>query len=70
MDEGVEITLVLLRGNVPSPSLRINSESGILHKDYDNISAQTYLNRITWGDWIMLDAWRLLWGSVAWSFCI
>jgi len=47
MDEGVEITLVLLRGNVPSPSLRINSESGILHKDYDNISAQTYLNRIT-----------------------
>ena len=31
MNEGVEITSELLRDNVPSPSLRINSESDILH---------------------------------------
>jgi len=37
MDEGVEITSELLRDNVPSPSLRINSESDILHEVYDNI---------------------------------
>jgi len=38
MDEGLEITSELLRDNVPSPSLRINSESDILHEVYDNIS--------------------------------
>ena len=37
MDEGVEITSELLRDNDPSLSLRINSESGILHEVYDNI---------------------------------
>jgi len=43
MNKGVEITSDLVRDNVPSPSLRINSESGTLHENYDIISTCTHL---------------------------
>jgi hypothetical protein len=43
MNKGVEITSDLVRDTVPSPSLRINSESGTLHENYDIISTWAYL---------------------------